>query len=80
MTQENFSTFNLAQEGIDVAFIPYWFFFSSDGPSIVREQIRPKYVVAVHIPPAEAEEVSKQIKAVYPEAIMLTKILETKAF
>ena len=80
MTQENFSTFNLAQEGIDVAFIPYWFFFSSDGRSIVREQIRPKYVVAVHIPPAEAEEVSKQIKAVYPEAIMLTKILETKAF
>ena len=80
MTQENFSTFNLAQEGIDVAFIPYWFFLSSDGRSIVREQIRPKNVVAVHIPPAEAEEVSKQIKAVYPEAIMLTKILETKAF
>lgn len=80
MTEENFSTFNLAQEGIDVAFIPYWFFLSSNGRSIVREQIRPKYVVAVHIPPAEAEEVSKQIKALYPEAITLTKILETKAF
>jgi len=80
LTEENFRSFRLDQEKIDVAFIPYWYLLSSRGRSIVREMIKPKHILAVHISPAEAVQVAEQLKGVVPEAIALTKILETKNF
>jgi L-ascorbate metabolism protein UlaG (beta-lactamase superfamily) len=80
MTAENFSTFDLAKEKIDVAFIPYWFLISEDGRKLVREQFNPKQVIAVHIPPAEAQEVIDQLKKDMPDAIAFTKILEERNF
>lgn len=78
MTKENFSAFNLKQEKIDVAFIPYWFLLSDAGRALVREQFNPKTVIAVHISPGDAEEISAELKKVYPEATVFTKILEEK--
>jgi L-ascorbate metabolism protein UlaG (beta-lactamase superfamily) len=80
MTDENFSSFRLSQEGIDIAFIPYWYMLSDKGRSLVREQIRPKQIVAVHISPAEAESMAEQIRKVFPEAIAFTRIMESKSF
>lgn len=80
MTEENFSAFNLPKEKIDVAFIPYWFLLSDGGRSLVKEQFNPKYVIAVHIPPDEAEKVSTNLKNVYPQAVPFTKILEERKF
>ena len=80
MTEENFSSFHLAQEEIDVAFIPYWYLLSSSGRSLVREQIRPKHILAVHIPPAEAVQVTEQLGKVYPDAVPFTRIMEVKSF
>ena len=77
MTEENFSSFGLVEEKIDVAFVPYWFLLSKDGRAIVQNQIRPKRVIAVHVPPAEAAQVEEQIKLAYPGALTFTKILET---
>lgn len=80
MTAENFAAFNLANEMIDVAFIPYWFLTSEDGRKFVKEQFNPKNIIAVHIPPAEAEQVIQQLKKDMPEATAFTKILEERNF
>ena len=80
MTAENFSAFNLPQEKIDIAFIPYWFLISPEGRAFVKEQFNPKQIIAVHIPPNDAEEVIKQLKKDLPDAIAFTKILEERNF
>ena len=80
MTVENFATFNIAQENIDIAFIPYWFLISEEGRKLVREQFNPKSIIAVHIPPDEADEVIEQLKKDMPAAIPFTKILEERSF
>ena len=80
MTAENFSAFNLAAEKIDVAFIPYWFLLSEDGRKFVREQFNPKHIIAVHIPPDEAQDVIDQLKKDLPDAAAFTRILEERSF
>ena len=80
MTTENFAMFNLAQENIDIAFIPYWFLTSEEGRKLVREQFNPKNIIAVHIPPGESDDVIGQLKKDMPEAIPFTKILEERSF
>jgi L-ascorbate metabolism protein UlaG (beta-lactamase superfamily) len=80
MTAENFSAFNLAQEKIDIAFIPYWFLMSEDGRKLVREQFNPKNIIAVHVPPAEAQAVIDQLRKDLPEATAFTKTLEELDF
>ena len=80
MTEENFSSLGLVEEKIDIAFIPYWYLLSHGGRAIVNNQIRPKHVIAVHISPPDATQVTKLLSAAYPEAIPFTKILETRTF
>jgi L-ascorbate metabolism protein UlaG (beta-lactamase superfamily) len=80
MTTENFAGFNLAKENIDVAFIPYWFLLSENGRKLVKEQFNPKQIIAVHISPNEAAEISEELKKNNPETIALTKILEERGF
>lgn len=80
MTAENFSVFNLSKENIDVAFIPYWFLLSENGRKLVQEQFNPKHIIAVHIPPDEAESEAKKIKEFYPDATAFIKISEEKTF
>ena len=76
MTAENFSAFNLAQEKIDIAFIPYWFLLTMDGLDLVQKQFNPKYIVAVHISPNDAQQISAQFKEDMPDVVTLTKVLE----
>jgi hypothetical protein len=56
------------------------FLLSENGRNLVKAQFEPKQIIAVHIPPNEAEEVSKQLKKDNPEIIAFTKILEEKRF
>ncbi|HEX8249156.1 MAG TPA: MBL fold metallo-hydrolase [Pyrinomonadaceae bacterium] len=80
MTAENFAAFNLAQEKIDIAFIPYWFLLTMDGLDLVQKQFNPKYIVAVHISPGDAERISAQFREDLPDVVALTKVLEEKSF
>ena len=77
---ENFEKFNLNEEGIDIAFIPIWFLLGNEGQTIVREHIKPKQIIAVHISPSEAEKVTGQIRQVFPDAVAFTTLLEKKQF
>jgi L-ascorbate metabolism protein UlaG (beta-lactamase superfamily) len=80
MTAENFSSFRLNEERIDVAFIPYWYLLSESGRSLVREQFNPKQVIAVHVPPAEAESLAEKFSKEFPGTITFKKILESRSF
>ncbi|NNE98164.1 MAG: MBL fold metallo-hydrolase [Pyrinomonadaceae bacterium] len=80
MTAENFSTFKLNQEDIDIAFIPFWFLLSKEGRDLVKKQFEPKHIIAVHVSPQDAESVSKELKKHDPGITVFTKILETKTF
>jgi len=80
MTVENFAAFHLAKERIDVAFIPYWFLISEEGRKLVREQFNAKNIIAVHIPPDEAQKVIDQLRKDLPDAVAFTRILEERFF
>jgi L-ascorbate metabolism protein UlaG (beta-lactamase superfamily) len=77
---EIFAQFNLDEEGIDVAFIPFWFLLGSDGQTVVREHIKPKHVVAVHISPSEAATAAGQIRQAFPAAAAFTRMLEKRHY
>lgn len=80
MTAENFASFGIAARGIDIALIPYWFLISKEGRGLVKEQFNPKSIVAVHVPPKDADEVIAQLKKDLPDAIVFAKILEERSF
>ena len=80
MTQENFARHRLPEEGIDIAFLPYWYLLSEDGRSFVREQIAPKQIVAVHVPPAEVEEATRKIREHLPDVVVFARSGDTQTF
>jgi hypothetical protein len=73
------------ESGIDVAFIPYWYFFDAGWKRAVRDQIQAKQVVLMHIPPRIDQfdsQVRKMggwkkvwagIKAEFPNAVYFEK-------
>lgn len=77
---ENFEKFNLDEEGIDIAFIPLWYLLYPEGQTIVREHIKPKQIIAVHISPSEGTGASEKIKRVFPNAVAFTTLLEKRQF
>lgn len=77
---EIFQQFNLDEEGIDIAFLPYWFLLGESGQSLIREHIKPKQIIAVHVSPSEGEKVAGQIKRVFPNAVAFTNLLEKKLY
>lgn len=77
---ENFEKFNLDAEGIDIAFLPDWFLLGSEGQSLVREHIKPRQIIAVHVSPSDGEKVAAQIRQAFPGAIAFTTMLEKKQF
>ena len=77
---ENFEKFNLDEEGIDVAFLPDWFLLGSEGQTLIREHIKPKQIVAVHVAPSESARVAEKVRQAFPNAGAFTTILEKKQF
>ena len=77
---ENFEKLNLDEEQIDIALLPYWFLIGSEGQTIVREHIKPKYIIAVHISPAESSKVTAEIKQNFPGAFAFTTLLDRAVY
>ena len=80
MSAENFEPYKLNNEMIDVAFLPFWYLTDPKGAAFVRQYVPAKQVVAIHIPPADAEKVLKQVKENYPEAVCFTTLMEQRIF
>lgn len=47
---DDFKQYKLAEEKIDIAFVPYWFLFGENSRKTVRENINAKYLVPIHMP------------------------------
>lgn len=77
---ENFEKLNLDEEQIDIALLPYWFLIGSEGQTVIREHIKPKQIIAVHISPTDSDKVAAQIKQSFPDALAFTTLLEKRVY
>jgi L-ascorbate metabolism protein UlaG (beta-lactamase superfamily) len=75
-----FEAFHLDEAGIDVAFLPVWFLTSEEGAAIVRQHIKPKQIVAVHMPAGSPQRAASQIKERFPDAAAFTALLEKRFY
>jgi L-ascorbate metabolism protein UlaG (beta-lactamase superfamily) len=77
---EIFAKFNLTEAGIDIAILPFWFLVQKEGQTIIKEQIRPKHLIAVHMETLKAASITGQIKQAFPDAAVFTTMLEKKRY
>ena len=75
-----FDAFNLDEAQIDVAFLPLWFLTSDEGAAIVRQHIKPKHIVAVHMPADGVPRAVAEIRQRFPDAVPFTVLLEKKFY
>ncbi|MDP9161047.1 MAG: hypothetical protein M3O09_12580, partial [Acidobacteriota bacterium] len=64
-------------------FLPFWFLMTPEGQALVREYIRPKHIIAVHIPSASTSELEKafrDIKALFPDSTIFSVLMQKKKF
>ncbi len=84
-----FQKYEVVKDRIEVAFLPFWYFFNEDFKRAVREQIQPRHIVVMHI---ESDTLLNRvrsgswqkkwasIKAEFPNAVFFEKELEKKSF
>jgi len=65
---------------VDVACIPYWLLYSESDRTFITESLRPKQIVAIHVPPKEIEEATRKIHEHLPHAIVLVRPGEAHIF
>lgn len=80
MDVEIFAKFNLAEAGIDIAILPFWLLVQPDGQTIVRDHIKPKHLIAVHLETLRAAKITSQIKEAFPNAVTFTTMLEKRRY
>jgi L-ascorbate metabolism protein UlaG (beta-lactamase superfamily) len=70
---------NFQKEKIDILFLPY-FDLSEESNRFVRDIIKPRYIVAKHMPPADYEVESQKFLKAYPNATVFKYQMEEKVF
>ncbi|HKQ76001.1 MAG TPA: MBL fold metallo-hydrolase [Blastocatellia bacterium] len=84
-----FQKYEMAKDRIDVAFLPFWYFLNDDFKLAVREQIRPRHIVVMHIESdtfinrvrsGSWQKKWMSIKAEFPNAVFFENELEKKTF
>jgi L-ascorbate metabolism protein UlaG (beta-lactamase superfamily) len=78
--EAEFKQLDFKKEKLDVAFIPFWYLADDKGAVLVKRYIRPRIMVAMHIPPGELEKWTAEIRARFPDAIIFTEPFETRTF
>ncbi len=77
---ENFEPFNLDEEKIDIAFLPYWMLINEDGAAIVNDLIKPKTIIAMHIMPDQLDTITRDVHHLFPEAVIASEPLQKFVF
>ncbi len=73
----------LTPPGIDVLFITYWDFLNEEARAIIQSHIQPKHIAVMHIPPAEADNITGEIQKLekeYPNVTIFKKNMATQVF
>lgn len=60
----------LFDEAIDVAILPCWMLMGKDAPDLVEKWIRPRHLIATHIPPQNNEAICSEIRQSFPDAML----------
>ena len=80
MTDLNVETYRrlgLPAERIDVLFLEY-FDVSGATAAFIRNELKPRYIVAMHVPTTRYEKDLAKFRKTYPDAIVFTKPLEAR--
>jgi len=80
MDPADFQRAGLDQVKIDVALIPFWFFQPGPGADVINQYFDAPLKIAVHIPPAEMEEISGYMAESYPQVKILENPLQEVRF
>ena len=80
MEPENFAAYELGERGIDVVFVPYWYFDDARGRRIIDEHFSPAELVACHIPPSELESYRRRMAEEHPQVLVPQEPLEVFRF
>jgi L-ascorbate metabolism protein UlaG (beta-lactamase superfamily) len=75
--EAEFKRLDFKKEKIDVAFIPFWYLADHKGAAVIKRHVGARIVVAMHIPPAELEQRTAEIRARFPDAIVFTEPFQT---
>jgi L-ascorbate metabolism protein UlaG (beta-lactamase superfamily) len=76
MSADSFAAYGLAQRGIDVVLVPYWFFDHEEGRQVVAAHLRPARLVACHIPPGEQADVALRLAQEFPDVLVPQRSLQ----
>lgn len=80
LSAENFSSFLLDRENIDVAILPVWFLDTIGGCEQVKKLIGAKQLIATHIPPDHAAEYGAAVRKNCPGSEAFTALLEERNY
>jgi L-ascorbate metabolism protein UlaG (beta-lactamase superfamily) len=75
-----FEALDLDEANIDVAFLPVWFLTSDEGAAIVRQQLKPRHIVAVHMPAGDSRSTAAAVHQRFPDAVPFTVLLEKRFY
>ena len=77
---ENYRSVDLAREGIDVAFADRMMLQDSIGQYIIRELIRPRYLVLMHAQQGELDADARDLLPLHPNLLIFREPLERRRF
>jgi len=79
-TKSEFSKVKITKENIDIAILPYWYLIEKNVKEKLTKWINPKHIIASHVPPAEGDELKKNILKLFPDAVVFTESKEVLIF
>jgi len=77
---QDFIRADVGKLGADVALVPFWFYQPGPGGETLHQFLDAPHQIAVHIPPAEMEDVETYLRAEYPQVVVLHKVLDQIQF
>lgn len=73
---ENFAALGMENWNLDVALVPYMYFQRKRGREILRRHVHARQLIAVHIPPREAEQFVFELTQTHPEVRAFVQPME----
>lgn len=78
MVAANFEAYGLPRLEVDVSLVPYWFYLVEEGRGIAATYLAGTVTIAVHIPPAELDEVTEFLADSLPAVEILRDPMEIR--
>jgi L-ascorbate metabolism protein UlaG (beta-lactamase superfamily) len=80
MNVEIYEAVDLARDGIDIAFADAMFLGDSTGCRIMRDLIKPEWIILMHAGPSELDDAAVRFTPVHPNLLIFRDQLERRRF